>query len=402
MNLPIFQYGLFAGILFLHGASGSPAMAGEIAVLDFDGYGVSHDDAILVSQGFRDALLESGVFFPIESYDITERYMVGYEEDISRARELVGVGRKYLDSGNLAGALKQFDAARELHQRAGSPLARRPEAADVEYFIGLTYLRQGRTTQAQSAIETTLRLYPGYDTYRAGQKSSQVDSAFERARANIMSGKKVLLEPDEASQIANRLGVSAVLSGYIDVEGVIYARLIEGSRVLNELTWTVEEIPPFPGDPLYGRFVADITAGALDSTSSANFTTQRGFPEAGSDAEFDELPEFEAQDQPAQQNSRRPAPTNVAQDPSFRQKVEGFFRSRDTSSGETTAQIRQEGGRLRYNDVPITQRWWFWTATGAVTVGGVAAAVVVAKGRGDSDSTETPGVYTVTVGKTSN
>ena len=65
------------------------ARAAEIAVLDFDSFGMTHDDATLISQGFRDAFLEDGRFFPLEGYDISDRLGAGREADLSQARSLV-------------------------------------------------------------------------------------------------------------------------------------------------------------------------------------------------------------------------------------------------------------------------------------------------------------------------
>ncbi|MEE2750914.1 MAG: tetratricopeptide repeat protein, partial [Myxococcota bacterium] len=367
------------------------------AVLDFDGYGVAHDEAILVSQGFRDAFLESGVFFPIEAYDITERYTEGYEDDIAQARELMGSGRRSLDAGNLSRAIQHFSTARDLHERAGSHLALRPEAADVDYFLGLAYSRQGRTTQAQESLERTLRLYPGYDSSRATQQSQQVTGLFESANSTILSGTRRLIDPDDAELIAKRLRVSAVLSGYIDEQGEVYARLTQGSRVVNELSWRVQEVAPFPGDPVYQRFVSDITAGSSVTPGMRSMGTgvQQGFSDSSSDEGFDALPEFESQ--PVAPAPRRSVLITEPEEPTFRERVQALFRTRKTTRGNTTADIRQERGPVRYGDKPITQTWWFWTATGAVTVGTATTVAVVVRRNGSQDSSKNTGVYTVTV-----
>ena len=395
INLSIFRLAFCVGILFLGGAVLPTADAAEIAVLDFDGYGVSHDDAILVSQGFRDAFLESGAFFPIEAYDITERYTEGFEDDVARARELMGSGRRALDAGNLSDALGRFGAARDLHERAGSHLARRPEAADVDYFLGLTYIRQGRTARAQEALERTLRLYPSYDSFRATQQNNQVSIVFERAKASILSAGRSVLNPDEAQDIASRLRVSAVLSGYIDDQGEIYARLTQGSRVVNEMSWRVEEIPPFPGDPPYQRFVNEITAGSAVGVRSSGAGGQGEFSDTTSNDGFAPLPEFETQ--VPTPLARGPMLITEAEAPTLRERIGAIFRTKKTTSGKTTADIRQEGGRVRYADKPITQTWWFWTATGAVTVGTVTTVAVVVNRKEPSGSSDLPGSYTVTV-----
>ena len=59
------------------------------------------------------------------------------------------------------------------------------------------------------------------------------------------------------------------------------------------------------------------------------------------------------------------------------------------------------GGRLRYKE-PITSKWWFWTATSAVVVGGGATAIYLASGSEDGeedlpDSQTTSSGYDVTM-----
>ena len=68
--------------------------AAEIAVLDFDSFGMTHDDATLISQGFRDAFLEEGRFFPLEGYDISDR---------------LGSGREASEDGEPRTCVKVFD-----------------------------------------------------------------------------------------------------------------------------------------------------------------------------------------------------------------------------------------------------------------------------------------------------
>ncbi len=373
----------------------SEAGAVEVAVLDFDGYGVDFDDASLVSQGMRDAFLEDGTFFPLEAFDITERLAVGRESNVPKARELVGQARAAMSSGSNTRGIALLDQARKLHEEAGSALARRSELADIHYFRGEAYSALGQRTQALRAFEQCLWLYPGYAETRArGNTSSQVVALVSEEANRKASAELRMLSPQEAGVVANRLRVGAVVSGYVESGGRMHARLVQGDQVIGELTLTLEDFPPFPGDPIYVQLVGSLLAGA-SSGGGAGASRSSFEGDAGAGSGFEDLPEF---DEPAPQQTRPPPPPRTV---TKKRKWEiPFFRQRTFKTGNTTVRIRQEGVR---NTKPVTERWWFWPVTGVAAAGaGTTAAVLVVRNTSfGSNKDGGPGTYTVTV-ETSN
>ncbi len=369
----------------------------EVAVLDFDGYGVDFDDASLVSQGMRDAFLEEGTFFPLESFDITERLAVGRESNVSQARELVGQARVAMSSGSHGRGIALLDQARALHEEVGSAMARRSELADIHYFQGEAYAALGQRSKALRAFEQCLWLYPGYLESRArGGASSQVVALVTEAAQGQENAERRMLSPQEAGVVANRLRVGAVVSGYVESGGRLHARMVQGDRVIGELTQVLEDFPPFPGDPVYFQLVTSLlegasTPGGASVSSSSVFTGGEGEMGGG----FEEMPEF---DEPQQQQVRPPPPPRpVAKK---RRWEIPFFRQRTYKTGSTTVRIRQEGVR---STKPVTERWWFWPVTGVAAAGaGTTAAVLVVRNTSfGSNKDGGPGTYTVTV-ETSN
>ena len=383
--------------LLLVGAFLFPSEAGavEVAVLDFDGYGVDFDDASLVSQGLRDAFLEEGTFFPLESFDITERLAVGRESNVPQARELVGQARSAMTSGSNTRGIALLDQARKLHEEAGSALARRSELADIHYFQGEAYAALGQRTQALRAFEQCLWLYPGYPETRArGNVSNQALVLVSEAAERQANAERRMLSPQEAEKVADRLRVGAVVSGYVESSGRMHVRMVQGDRVIGELTQTLEDFPPFPGDSIYVQLVASLLAGT--SSGGATGVSRSSFEgDAGAASAFEDLPEF---DEPAPQQTRPPPPPRTVT--KKRRWEIPFFRERTYKTGNTTVRIRQEGVR---NTKPVTERWWFWPVTGVAAAGtGTAAAVWVVQNTSiGSNKDGGPGTYTVTV-ETSN
>jgi len=378
------------------------AKAEEIAVLDFDGYGVSFDDASLVSQGFRDAFLEEGSFFPLEAFDITERLAQGFEADIAQARQLVGSARTSIGAGNYSRGLSLLDQARQLHESAGSALANRPEMADVYFFQGQAYMKLGQRSRAVTSFEKCLWLYPGYGETRARSgNSSQVMSALEEAAGRQTSADRRKLGPEMAARLAARLDVGAVVSGYLDETGVIYARMTRGSRLVGELRRRSEEIPPFPGDPIYLQMVKELVAGvgSVSSTASPSLARNRFDGEAGSADDFTDLPAFEETGERVEEDPGPSSRTPARKPQSKKPFVWPWQKGRNYGSGDSEFRIRQEGKVSK----PITEQWWFWTAAGTAVVGtGATAAYLLATKRSSDPSGSGAGTYTVTVVETSN
>ena len=377
----------------------STAGATEVAVLEFSAYGVGYDDAALVTQGFRDAFLEDGRFFPLESYDISDRLSAGRESDVSEARTLVGQARGLLDSGQTSRALGLLDRALTLHEDLESALGLRSELADALFFRAVAASKLGRSQEAERYLVKTLEIYPDYDTGRAVAIPSSLRTPMSRAKARRLQTEPGVPDSTVLDSAASRLGVEVMVVGYVDgPNSRIYARLLVSSRVRGEVSATAREMPPFSGDPAYLRMVEELLAG-VDSRS---ITPQPG----GSTPDFEAIPTFE-EDEPYEARTEPIAQPRVAEE---RRDDEPPLPGATGSHGNTGLFGRQRrSGTIRgtrsYNrsSEPVTEQWWFWTIAAAVVVGGGAALALVAARTSDEDPGESgdPNTYRLTI-ETSN
>jgi len=390
----------FLGLVVLAG----PARASTVAVLDFDGYGVSFDDSALVSQGLRDAFLETS-WLPLSDFDIADRLSSGHEADISSARRLVSDARQALDRGQASTALSKLRQAQKLHVAAGSDIGRRPELADVSFFLGRAYLSLGRRSDAKKALVDCLVLFPGYPDHRAPSMGSGLRSLFGEAQRTIDSGSPRVLSSAEAANLQSRLDVDAVVVGYLAADGTVFARITRGTTITAEVRRTAADVPPFPGEPIYGQLVRELVGeggamvaapdyggGSAPYESAGPSSDPYGSDPYGGEAgggggDFDDIPDFE--DDPYAQPAPEPqdgvairSPKTDPPPPEHEERESGFRTSTDDD-----ARIRSTG-RMKYDSGPITHQPWFWGAIagGLAVGGGVAAIVVLTDGQGgDTD-----------------
>jgi hypothetical protein len=351
-----------------------PVRAGEIAVLDFDSSGLNYDDAALVSQGFRDAFLEQGTFFPLEGYDITDRLSEGHEGDVAKARKLVADARVYLNEGRASEAVGMLEEAERLHQQAGSAHARRAQIADVYFFMAQAQLRLGRSSAANKSFVKMLNAYPGYAETRAGNVVASVKAGMARAKVARVNTPGALMAVSASDGLARQLRVQAVVVGVVDASGSLHVRLTQDGRIEGEIRRTLESVPPFPGDPVYTEMVRELT---LNVGNSGGFAPPSDFS-SGSSAGFVDPPDFNAppsDDSSLESNSVEIQPIND-DSPGLPQSIGKdrvlWWQFWKKEGAPVTGRINV-AGRMR----PITQEWWFWAATGTVVVGGTTAAVVL-------------------------
>jgi len=379
---------------------GFSAKAAEVAVLDFDSFGLTHDEASLVSQGFRDAFLEEGRFFPLEGYDISDRLASGREEDLSRARFLVAEARTKLNAGRATQAIQMLEEAESLHRSAGSHIARRAQLSDVYFFLGQAQLRTNRGRDAQESFQKMLKTYPAYQEIRAANVSTSVASAIERAEATRLGQRRDLRDAGEVQSIANRLGVSVVVVGVVDSNGQLHVRLIQEGRIQGEIRKQLQDVPPFPGDPIYLEMIKELALTVQGGSSTAGFQAPPDFNQSpqsnsfSSSSNFTE-PSFNTDSQAAvgeaQQEEDTPLPDSIGRERStwwrFWEKIKRPSRE------PVTGRINVSGRTPR----PVTQQWWFWGATGAVVAGGGIAAAVLLGGSEDSPESGDGPSYSVTI-----
>lgn len=317
--------------------------------MDFDGYGLPYDEVQMGAQGFRDAFLEDGSWFPLSEYEIANRLAQGHEAEISEARRLVAQARTELDKGNADRALDLLKQALELHDGAGSAWARRPEVADVHTFMGQALLARGRKAEAVDQLTEALYLYPGYPEHRASSLSPQLAQAFDEAEARIDEAGPRKHGSSELDGLAERLGVEAVVVGYVSLDGVVYARMVQHGELVGEVSQELMVVPPYPGEPIYLQMVEGLLGGA------------GVFVDEGQDAggpDFQDISAYE--DESLGTLDAGPAPRER------RRRIQDEDEGIGTISGDSRRAPSQRK--------PVLQSWWFWG--GAVAVAGGAGGLV--------------------------
>lgn len=373
-----------------------PAQAQEVAVLDFDAYGLSFDEAQLVSTGLRDAFLAEGQFYPLADYDIGDRLTAGQETSLTQARQLLSEARADLNLGSASSALRKLEDALALHQATGSQWARRAELADCHYYAAVALSKQGRQSEMLQHLKETLYLYPGYPEVRApGGMSGTISGGFQRASDELAQDKRRVPSTADIAEVASRLQADAVVVGFVTVEGALYARLIANGEVAGESKVVTEIVPPMPGDPVYSDMAIELASGVAPSSGgSFGGGYDDGFMGGQSDVSsmgtsseptFDE-PDF-SYDIPDFDPTPTPEEAEEEEEQSGRMAQSTSKKKRTPKARRGTAKI-SSGKRVRYDDGPVTSKWWFWTATGAVVVGGGTAATVVVLN--NQDTTDEP------------
>lgn len=348
------------------------AYALDVAVLAFDGYGaIPYDEVQLGSQGFRDAFLEEGSHFPLSEYDIANRVASGHEQDIAEARRLVAQARTSLDKGQPSSALSALSEALELHEASGSQWARRPEVADIHFFLGQALIKSGRRTEAVASFVEALYLYPAYTEARAPVLNRTTESALIEAAQVLDESPHRQPSMRELEALSDTLRAELLVVGEVDLAGTISATLVRDGRVVGEVRREMMVVPPYPGEPIYVEMVEELLGG----TPSVAVVDE--LPPVVEDVYYD-LDEFET-DTPRE---RQPL----------------FGRDDEEAVGTISGASKRAP---RGNNKKLTQQWWFWTAAVAVVGGGTGAIVWLNVDGSDGTSTETveghQPTYTVTL-----
>ncbi len=333
------------------------ASAATVAVLDFDGYGVSFTEAQTATQGMRDAFLEEGQVDPLSGSDIADGVSRGLDGGLRRARELVAEGRRLYTGGDPAAALAPLTEAVGLHASAYSDVGRRPEMADATFLLGLCLLKAGRATEARERFDKVVSLVPHYAAERYQKMPENAAALLDAAEAALSSGPRTVRTADEMRRIGAALNVDYVVTGSVNGEGALYAKIFADGRLLSEVKGALEEMPPGPMDGAYVALAKRLGAAGLAGESAPEGGAgEDDRPElapvddAGLDDELDDAsldegaidrgPRFREDPPPAK---KRPAPTKI-----------------------TTS------GAMRYDQGPLVERWWFWAGVVGVAGGGVA------------------------------
>ncbi|MFN7144515.1 MAG: hypothetical protein ACK4YP_12125, partial [Myxococcota bacterium] len=197
------------------------ASAATVAVVDFDGYGVSFSDAQTATQGVRDAFLEAGVLDPLSGSDIADGVSKGQDDALRRARDLVSEGRRLYTTGDAAAAVGPLEDAIGLHEGALSDVGRRPELADAVFLHGLALLKTGDATDAKLRFAEAAALVPHYAKERGTRMSSEAAGLLAAAEDALAKGPRKARPADEVGRIAEALDVDYVVTGWVSADGAL-------------------------------------------------------------------------------------------------------------------------------------------------------------------------------------
>jgi hypothetical protein len=316
------------------------AHAASVAVLDFDGYGVSRDEALAASEALRERFLAEGLLDPLSGSDIAGGVSRGQDTALRRARELVGAARSALDGGDTEGAVALLDEAIALHERAWSDVGRRAELADARWLCALALLKAGRATEARAHAAEAVFLHPRYGRDRASQATGLAAELLRDAEAEVARAPRRVRPAADLADIGETLEVDFVVAGWLADDGRVRARLYAGPRLLGEATATLDQLPPLREDPAWTSLALELggAAGAVPVVE----------PEDAPD--LDEEP-ARATDDPV---ARKPAGTRV------------------------------------------TDQWWFWTGA-FLAVGGAGTLVGYALWEPPVEVVDAPDTWTVRV-----
>jgi hypothetical protein len=329
------------------------AEAGEVAVLQFDGYGVSFDDASLVSEGVRSAFLEVGDYFPVEAWDFSERMADSTDPTLREARSKYAEGVVEFRAGRYRSSISSFEASIDAHMSVGSHYARREQLADVYFHIGRAQFQIGASTGAMQSFEHVARLYPQYlETRHRGANDSlsgSVRAMISRASSELDAAPRSLPSEVDLQEIALSINVDAIVAGYISADGQIFAQMVSRGRIIGDVNEVSQDVPPFPGDPIFITMVESLLGGVggVQEPSPVESSTQfASNPFGTSGATSSPVPSF------VEQSTNQRPPERC---------VDVWWQVWKTC--EAT-------GPLSYASKPVTEEWWFWTATGVAVVGG--------------------------------
>ena len=150
-------------LCWLVGAAG----AATVAVVDFEAWGVTHDDADLATEGVRSALLAAGKLDSLAGSDISDGVSAAAEGELRSARSHAAEARRLYLSGDYGGAVSAASLAVEEHLAAHSNVGRRAELADAWYILGVANLQRQQRLDASEAFLHVGALYPHYLEERA-------------------------------------------------------------------------------------------------------------------------------------------------------------------------------------------------------------------------------------------
>lgn len=318
------------------------ATAATLAVLPIDGRGVSAEEAEAATDALRDALAGGGgVEVPTGSV-VGAALTSGHEDELRRARERSAEGRGLLAKGDSRAAVAALDEAARLHLAAGSGWARRAELGDVAWALADAHLRLGDEDAARDDLAALAQFWPGYARSR-GNPGSPAGKLLAEVEAELAKAEWAPPPDDQLALVRAAAGTDWLVVGVLDRTGAVELRVVG-----EDATEAVSARVPLPVDVLGDEWsgLAARVAGVLAPVA------------------------------PPPEPSRPPPP---AERPAPVARVEPEPEPAPPAGGSRPVTIRTGGGGFRYEDGPITGRWWFWVALVGVVGAGTTAGVLAAQ-----------------------
>ncbi len=324
-----------------------------VVVLDLDGYGVSYETTEVMSQGLRDGFLEEGTFDPLSAYDITEGLSAGQQQNITTARTRLAEARKQMEAGSNVAALRTMAEVLSIHEEAWSWVGRRSELADVHYYIAVAMAASGRKADAVAHLVEAFHLFPAYDSERAVNPPASMARLFVDAYNQLDQGERRSIPGAQIATIGDKLGARYVVTGYVVEDGTVHASLFQDGRLINETTEYAEELPLYPGDPLFLDIATHLVGGFSEPQPAPVVVPSYSSSGPSEFEDFHDIPSVEPLEQTPSSSS-----TLITDHGS------------DYSSSRSPRRGRRSRAEIHTDRDPVTEQWWFWTSISAVVVGG--------------------------------
>ncbi len=321
----------------------SPALAASVALLPLDGRGVDANVAADATEALRDALAAEGSVDVPTATALSDLLLEGHDTELRKARERYAAGRKAWEAADTELAIPALTEALRLHAIARSEWSRRGEVADARWILAQCLLREGRVLEGRTELEKVAALWPGYTRTRgtAGpvptKMLAEVELGLSRQAWTPPEGEVL----DELFRVA---GPDLLVVGVIDATGLVRLRSFEPDGTEREVSDRVA-VPIDSMEDAWGIMAAQLAGLAVPTAAVARVTE----------------PEEEEEEPEEETPAVAPAP------------------ARETAPTSSRPVRIKERGAVRYDDRPVTSRWWFWTALVGVLGGSTAAAIVLAQ-----------------------
>jgi hypothetical protein len=255
MSRPPSAIAIFVCILGCIGVARAGADDGAadevIAILDFDGYGVTWTDTQSAADGLRAALLSSGKLQPLTGAEISRRMLGEGQAELNQARRLVAEARQRVAADEQEEALSLFAEALAIHDALGSGVCRRPEVADIFGWSAIAMAKMGWDDEALAYMVEALALYPRWHEDRTSELTPALRGAFEAA-TGVLDGAPRRVEPATGldATIAT-LGTPRLVLGRLERDGSVVLQVFEGTVHRGALAAQAASLPLTQSDPVF-------------------------------------------------------------------------------------------------------------------------------------------------------